>query len=133
MWLASEDCSLLPGKPAYYLTIEYLIINVDSFNIPGSWFGKYKRCGDDLEGPREVTRGGGGEREPNQLLLQELDYVPISNPKPKPYKKVINTPTNSIKMVPLKLRTQQKRMGSIRHPVSKIWPKQSSNIAAENI
>jgi hypothetical protein len=36
MWLASEDCSLLPGKPAYYLTIEYLIINVDSFNIPGS-------------------------------------------------------------------------------------------------
>jgi hypothetical protein len=58
-----------------------------------------------------VTRGGGGEREPNQLLLQELAYVPISNPKPKPYKKVINTPTNSIKMVPLKLRTQQKKNG----------------------
>jgi hypothetical protein len=31
-----------------------------------------------------VTRGGGGEREPNQILLQELAYVPSSIPKAKP-------------------------------------------------
>jgi beta-1,4-mannosyltransferase len=36
LWLASEDYPLLLGKPAYYLTISYLTINVDSFNIPGS-------------------------------------------------------------------------------------------------
>jgi hypothetical protein len=27
------------------------------------------------EGPREVTGGGGGEQEPNKILLQELAYV----------------------------------------------------------
>jgi hypothetical protein len=29
----------------------------------------------NYEGPREATGGGGGEREPNQILLQELAYV----------------------------------------------------------
>jgi hypothetical protein len=33
------------------------------------------------EGPREAA--GGGEWEPNQILLQELVYVPSSNPKVK--------------------------------------------------
>jgi hypothetical protein len=28
-------------------------------------------------------KGGGGEREPNQFLLQEPGYVPSSNPKAK--------------------------------------------------
>jgi beta-1,4-mannosyltransferase len=36
MWLASEDYPLLLGKLAYYLTISYLTINADFFNIPGS-------------------------------------------------------------------------------------------------
>jgi hypothetical protein len=27
---------------------------------------------------------GGGEQEPNKILLQELAYVPSSNPKSKP-------------------------------------------------
>jgi hypothetical protein len=49
-----------------------------------------------LEGPWEATGGEGGERELNQILLQESAYVPSSNPKPKPYNKVMNTPTTSI-------------------------------------
>jgi hypothetical protein len=36
-----------------------------------------------IEGPRDVTEGGGGEREPNQILLQELFYVPSLNPRAK--------------------------------------------------
>jgi hypothetical protein len=38
-----------------------------------------------FEGPREATRarGGGVEREPNQILLQELTYVPSSIAKAK--------------------------------------------------
>jgi hypothetical protein len=36
-----------------------------------------------LEGTREATRGGGGEWEPNKILLQELAYVPSSNRKAK--------------------------------------------------
>jgi hypothetical protein len=36
-----------------------------------------------IEGSMEATGGGGGEREPNQILLQELVYVPSSNPKAK--------------------------------------------------
>jgi hypothetical protein len=39
-----------------------------------------------FEGPREATRARGGgevEREPNQILLQELTYVPSSIAKAK--------------------------------------------------
>jgi hypothetical protein len=36
------------------------------------------------EGLREATeKGGGGEREQNQILLQASAYVPSSNPKAK--------------------------------------------------
>jgi hypothetical protein len=45
-----------------------------------------------IEGSREAT--GGGEWEPNQILLQELAYVLSSTPKPKHYKKVMNAPTH---------------------------------------
>jgi hypothetical protein len=37
----------------------------------------------NYEGPREATGGGGGEWEPNQILLQELSYVPSLIPKAK--------------------------------------------------
>jgi hypothetical protein len=57
------------------------------------------------EGPREVI-GEGGEREPNQILMQELAYVPSLIPKPKHYKKVMNTPTNNVEMISSKLRMQ---------------------------
>jgi hypothetical protein len=36
----------------------------------------------EVEGPREAS-GEGGEREPNQILLQEPAYVPSSNSKAK--------------------------------------------------
>jgi hypothetical protein len=48
-------------------------------------------------------RPQGSEWEPIKILMQELAYVPSSNPKPKPYKKVMNIPTNSIEMIPSKL------------------------------
>jgi hypothetical protein len=36
------------------------------------------------EGPETATRGGeGGEWEPIKILIQELSYVPSSNPKVK--------------------------------------------------
>jgi hypothetical protein len=35
-----------------------------------------------IEGPEKVTRGG-GEWEPIKILMQELAYVPSSNPKAK--------------------------------------------------
>jgi hypothetical protein len=55
------------------------------------------------EGPREVT-GGGGERESNQILLQESAYVPSSNYKVKTIKESgEHTPTNSVEMITLKL------------------------------
>jgi hypothetical protein len=46
----------------------------------------------------KATRGR-GEWEPIKILMQELAYVPSSNPKPKPYKKVMNTLTNSIEII----------------------------------
>jgi hypothetical protein len=33
----------------------------------------------------------------------------VQTPKTKPYKKVMNTPTNSIEMIPLKLWMQRKK------------------------
>jgi hypothetical protein len=62
-----------------------------------------------IEGPREAT--GGGEWEPNQILLQEPTYVKSLNPKAKNYKNVMNIPTNSVEMIPLKLRMQWKKNG----------------------
>jgi hypothetical protein len=47
-----------------------------------TWFDNIQ-IGYEFEGPREATRGGGGEWEPNQILLQELTYVPSSIPKSK--------------------------------------------------
>jgi hypothetical protein len=55
----------------------------------------------------------------------------VQTPKPKPCMKVMNTPTNSIETPPSKLWTRWKRMWSNGHRVSKIWPKQWINIAAE--
>jgi hypothetical protein len=36
-----------------------------------------------FEGQREATGGGGGERESNQILLQQVAYVLSSNTKAK--------------------------------------------------
>jgi hypothetical protein len=41
---------------------------------------------EDLERPREAT--GGGEWETNQIILQELAYVPSSNLKAKTLQEV---------------------------------------------
>jgi hypothetical protein len=55
-----------------------------------------------IEGLEKTTRGE-GEWESIKILMQELAYIPSSNPKPKSYKKVINTPTNIIEMISAKL------------------------------
>jgi hypothetical protein len=47
--------------------------------------------------------GGGGEWEPNQILLLEPAYVPSSIFKAKTLNNVMNTPTNSVEMIPSKL------------------------------
>jgi hypothetical protein len=67
----------------------------------------------------------------SKLLFKNWPMSQVQIPKPKPYKKVMNTPTNIIEMTPSKLWTQRKRMGSIGHSVSKIWSKQWTNIAAK--
>jgi hypothetical protein len=36
-----------------------------------------------MGGDRRTGGGGGGEHKPNQILLQELAYVPSSNSKAK--------------------------------------------------
>jgi hypothetical protein len=48
------------------------------------------------EGPREVTEGGGGrgERESNQILLQELAYIPSSKPQAKTLERRVMKHTN---------------------------------------
>jgi hypothetical protein len=40
-----------------------------------------------------------------------LPLSQVQTPKPKLYNKVINTPTNSVEMIPSKLQTQQKKNG----------------------
>jgi hypothetical protein len=61
-------------------------------------FGRYKLKLRTGEGNQK-----GGEWEPIKILVQELAYVPSSNPKPKSCKRVMNTPTNSIEMISSKL------------------------------
>jgi hypothetical protein len=67
------------------------------------------RCYYDLSHIQTWRTEGGdqreGEWEPNQILLQESAYVLSSNPKPKPCKKVMNTPTNIVEMISSKLQT----------------------------
>jgi hypothetical protein len=56
------------------------------------------------EGPREVT--GGGEGVNGSLIKFFCKNGPMSQvqiPKQKPYKKVMNTPTNRVEMIPSKL------------------------------
>jgi hypothetical protein len=74
--------------------------------------------------PREVTGGGGGGTvAESKFFCKNYSMSQVQTLKPKPFNKVMNTPTNSVEMIPSMLRTQQKKMGSIGHPVSKIWPK----------
>jgi hypothetical protein len=56
-----------------------------SFWIVSTYFITYEAyfVVGEFKGPREMTGGGGGEWEPNQILLQERTYVPSSNPKSK--------------------------------------------------
>jgi hypothetical protein len=63
----------------------------------------------------------GGEWEPIKILMQELAYVPSSNPKAQFLKESDEHTNQQHRNDPLKvLNVTEKRMGSIRHPVSKI-------------
>jgi hypothetical protein len=68
-----------------------------------------------------------------KLCCKNWPISQVQTTKLKPFKKVMNIPTNIIEMISSKLRMQRKKMGSIGHQVSKIWSKQSSNIDAENV
>jgi hypothetical protein len=66
----------------------------------------------------------GNERKPNQILLQESTYVPSSNPKAKTLQEGDEHTNQKLRNDPLKVINAAKKIVSIRHPVSKIWPKQ---------
>jgi hypothetical protein len=55
----------------------------------------------DVEGLEKVTRGVNGSQ--SKFLYKNWPMSQVQTPKPKPYKKVMNTPTNSIEMTPLKV------------------------------
>jgi hypothetical protein len=56
-----------------------------------------------IEGPEKATRGGGMNGSQSKFLCKNWLMSQVQTPNPKPYKKVINTPTNSIEMLPSKL------------------------------
>jgi hypothetical protein len=57
-----------------------------------------------VEGPEKVTRRGGGVNgNQSKFLYKNWPMSQVQTPKPKSYKKVINTPTNSIEMISSKL------------------------------
>jgi hypothetical protein len=76
------------------------------------------------EGPREATGGGGGEWEPNQIILQEPTYIPGSSPKDKILPEGDEHTNQQCRNDPLKVTNATEKMGSIGQPVSKICPKQ---------
>jgi hypothetical protein len=55
------------------------------------------------EGPEKVTRGGGGEWEPIKILMQELTYVPSSNPKAKTFQESDEHTIQHLRNDPLKV------------------------------
>jgi hypothetical protein len=69
-----------------------------------------------IEGPREVTgRGGGVNGSRIKFFHKNRPMSQVQTPKPKPCKKVMNTPTNSIEMIPSKFERNGKIMGLIGH------------------
>jgi hypothetical protein len=56
-----------------------------------------------LEGPEKTTRGGGVNESQSKFLYKNWPISQVQTSKSKPYKKVINTPTNSIEMILSKL------------------------------
>jgi regulatory protein YycH of two-component signal transduction system YycFG len=72
------------------------------------------RAGQDE--PRQATRGGGGERELNQILLQEPTYVPSSNPKAKALQKGHEHTNQQRRNDPLEVTNIAKKNGTNRTP-----------------
>jgi hypothetical protein len=67
-----------------------------------------------VEGQREVTgggRGGGVNGSLIKFFCKNLPMSQVQTPKPKPYKKVMNTSTNSAEMISSKLWMHQKKNG----------------------
>jgi hypothetical protein len=56
-----------------------------------------------IEGLEKATRGGGGEWELIKILMQELAYVPSSNPKVKTLKESDEHTNQQHKNDPLKV------------------------------
>jgi hypothetical protein len=71
------------------------------------------------KGPAKATRGGVNGSQ-SKFLCKNWPMSQVQTPKPKPYKKVMNTPTNIIEMTPQSYECSEKRMELIGHPVSKI-------------
>jgi hypothetical protein len=56
-----------------------------------------------FEGLEKATRGGGVNGSQSKFFCKNWAMSQVQTPKPKPYKKVMNTPTNIIEMIPSKL------------------------------
>jgi hypothetical protein len=67
--------------------------------------GVYRICkkeGNYYEGSEKATRAGVNESQ-SKFLCKNWPMSQVQTPKSKPYKKVMNTPTNNIEMVSSKL------------------------------
>jgi hypothetical protein len=73
-----------------------------------------------LKDQRRQPERGGAEWEPIKILMQELAYVPSSNPKAKTLQESDEHTNQQHINDPLKVMNAAEKMGSIRHPVSKI-------------
>jgi hypothetical protein len=63
------------------------------------------------KGPREATGGGGVNGSRVKFYCKNWPMSQVPSPKPKHYRNVMKTATNSIEMVSMKLQMQQKKNG----------------------
>jgi hypothetical protein len=61
------------------------------------------------EGPEKATRGG-VKGSQSKFLEENWPMSQVQTPKPKPYKNVMNTPTNSVDKISQRYERSGKRM-----------------------
>jgi hypothetical protein len=78
-----------------------LTCSLSSFKL---YVGTYILEDKDSEGPEKTTRGGGGVNESqSKFFYKNWHTSKVQTPKSTSYKKVMNTSTNNIEMIPSKL------------------------------
>jgi hypothetical protein len=88
------------------------------------------------EGQREATGGGGwGERKPNKIsFTRNWPMSPRSKPQAKTHEgKWWRLLTNRIEMIPQNYEASGRIMRSNEYSISKIWPKQWTNVGLKTV